>query len=213
MSTSAAPGGSEPETRARAREILKRVLLAVYDALSGVLNSNPSEERTKAFRELLGVQDEVATRVYFALGGNRQVDGAEPEIDDSGRRVLYFELKSIVELLTSRAELPGPHHLAPHTAHYLMETMNEVLPFDPSGQPDWRRGSYLHSSFYDELSIRFDGCSRQTVKLVDKILADYKDLLRDNGAASALGAILDIFVRAGWPQALQLTFTLDRAMR
>jgi len=40
-----------------------------------------------------------------------------------------------------------------------------------------------------------------------------KDALKDPSIATALGEILDLFVRAGWPDALRLTFKLDQAMR
>ena len=64
------------------------------------------------------------------------------------------------------------------------------------------------------MSYQFDSLAvAEMVKLVGKVLADYKDILRDRDVANALGTILDIFVRAGWPQALQLTFSLDRAVR
>ncbi len=36
---------------------------------------------------------------------------------------------------------------------------------------------------------------------------------KDPSIATALGEILDLFVRAGWPDALRLTFKLDQAMR
>jgi len=92
-----------------------------------------------------------------------------------------------------------------------METMNAVLPFDPKAVICYAAAICTAAS---TMSYQFDSMAiDETVKLVDKILADYKDVLRDTSVASAVGTILDIFVRAGWPQALQLTFTLDRAMK
>jgi hypothetical protein len=47
------PGGSDPDMRARARELWKRILLIVYQHLHSVIESAPSNERTKTFRDLL----------------------------------------------------------------------------------------------------------------------------------------------------------------
>jgi hypothetical protein len=204
----APPGGGDPDIRNRARAIWKRILLTVYQHLNRIIESTPSDARTKGFRDLLSIQDEVATRVYFALE-SKQTDAVENTSYE--RQGLYFELKPILELLTTRTEVPGPHHLAPHTAHYLMQTMNSVLRFDPPAVVGYSAAICKAAS---SMSYQFDSLAvAEMVKLVGKVLADYKDILRDRDVANALGTILDIFVRAGWPQALQLTFSLDRAVR
>jgi hypothetical protein len=69
----------------RARQVLERVLFSVYHALQNTIKRDVSEERTKEFRDLLGVQDEVATRVRFALEENRAGDeGRRRTIAESG---------------------------------------------------------------------------------------------------------------------------------
>jgi hypothetical protein len=207
----APPSGNEPDTRMRARQVLERVLFSVYHALQNTIKRDVSEERTKEFRDLLGLQDEVATRVRFALEENRGGDEVQVRITENDRRDRYFELKPVLELLTTRRNVPGPHYLAPHTAHYLMETMNFVLQFDPGSVVEYAAAICTAAS---AMSYQFDSMAiSEAVKLVETVLADHKDVLRDNGAAKALDTILDIFVRAGWPQALQLTFTLDKAIR
>ena len=207
----APPSGNEPDTRMRARQVLERVLFSAYSALQNTIKRDVSDERTKEFRDLLGLQDEVATRVRFALEESRGSDEAQTSTTENDRRVRYFELKPILELLTTRRNVPGPHYLAPHSAHYLMETMNFILPFDPESVVEYAAAICTAAS---AMSYQFDSMAiSEAVKLVERVLADHKDVLRDNGAANALGTILDIFVRAGWPQALQLTFTLDQAIR
>ena len=49
------------------------------------------------------------------------------------------------------------------------------------------------------------------MELVERALADYKDTLKDS--AISVGRLLDLFVKAGWSQALALTFRLDDAFR
>jgi hypothetical protein len=54
---------------------------------------------------------------------------------------------------------------------------------------------------------------QEIVKLVEHVLADHRDVLREPLIAKDLGEMLDLFVRAGWPQAMSLTFRLDEAIR
>ena len=143
------------------------------------------KEKTKEFRDLLGLQDEVATRVRFALEENRGGDEVQVRITENDRRARYFELKPVLELLTTRRNVPGPHYLAPHTAHYLMETMNFVLQFDPGSVVEYAAAICTAAS---AMSYQFDSMAiSEAVKLVETVLADHKDVLRDNGAAKRLG--------------------------
>jgi hypothetical protein len=103
------------------------------------------------------------------------------------------------------------HLLLPQTAHYLMQTLNAVLPFDPVGVITYAaavcRASTKFSYQYDPMAID------ETTKLVERVLADHKDVLRNPEAANAIGEMLDTFVTAGWPTAMTLTFRLDEAIR
>ena len=62
-------------------------------------------------------------------------------------------------------------------------------------------------------SYQFDPMAiKEVVELAERCLADHKETLKYPAVATAFGEILDIFVRAGWPEALQLTFKLDQAI-
>jgi hypothetical protein len=54
---------------------------------------------------------------------------------------------------------------------------------------------------------------REFARFSEKILADYKELLRDKGNATRFAEILDVFVEAGWPAATQIVLTMDEAVR
>jgi hypothetical protein len=52
------------------------------------------------------------------------------------------------------------------------------------------------------------------VKLVERYLAEHRALFREDAACrQALLEMLDIFVKAGWPAARQLTYRLDEVFR
>jgi hypothetical protein len=199
------------ETRARSRELLARIVGMVYKALQSLAESPQTEERGQAFGDLLRVLDEVAFRAFIALDVDQQLRTGTPELDDSSRRELYFELKPIIELLTSRSGIPGQHYLAPRTAHNLMQAFNRVLSYDPASVLTYAAAVCRASS---ALSYQFDPMAiTEMTKLVKRVLADHKEILRDATAANALGEMLDIFVKAGWPEAMHLTFGLDQAIR
>jgi hypothetical protein len=191
--------------------LLQRVIISTYKALKAITEKPEAATPGNAASDLLGLLDEIALRVYLALDVNAQLRSASPGLSDSGRKDLYFELKPILGLLTLRAEIPGRHYLAPRTAHNLMETFNGVLSFDPAAVITYASAVCRASS---ALSYQFDPMAiGEMVNLVERVLADFKEVLRDTSIANALGDMLDIFVRAGWPQAMQLTFKLDNVIR
>jgi hypothetical protein len=53
----------------------------------------------------------------------------------------------------------------------------------------------------------------EVVKLVELILADYRDKVQDEASIKNLLELLDAFVEVGWPQALSLVWRLDEIYR
>jgi uncharacterized protein (DUF1778 family) len=51
------------------------------------------------------------------------------------------------------------------------------------------------------------------VKFAEKVLADHREVLRDETSAVRFAEILDVFVRAGWPAATQIVLKMDAAIR
>jgi hypothetical protein len=201
----------EADKRLRARLLFQRIVTAVYKALNLLAESPRTEEAGKLFGELLRILDSVGFRVYLALDIEPQLRQGGNGLSTAARLELYFELKPIIELLTLRSSIPGDHYLAPTTAHNVMQTLNGVLAFDPG--PVITYGAAVCKAA-SALSYQFDPMAiGEMVTLVEHVLADHKEVLRDKITANALGQMLDIFVKAGWPQAMQLTFKLDDAIR
>jgi hypothetical protein len=44
-------------------------------------------------------------------------------------------------------------------------------------------------------------------------IADHREVLREYSAAEAVGGMLNLFTKAGWTEAVTLTFKLDEAFR
>jgi hypothetical protein len=155
--------------------------------------------------------DEVATRIYFSLDLKAELRTPERTLVEEDRRQLYFELRPLIAALATGSGGIARHYLLPRTAHYLLETLNGVLRYEPGDVIKFAAQTCKAAS---ALNYQFDSMAiSEVVKLVERSLADHKNSLKDPSVASALGEILDLFVRAGWPDALRLTFKLDQAVR
>jgi hypothetical protein len=200
----------ESEMPVRSRDLLMRIVASTYDALSKVLQDQARDDSGQAFGKLLRILDEVATRVFFSFGFGPMAGGTMV-LENGSRRTLYFTLKPLIQQLTSQRPAASLHLLAPHTAHYLMQTLNGVLSFDPGAIIECAaavcRAAKALKYQFDPLAVQ------EMVKLVERVLADHRELLRETTTANALGEMLDIFASAGWTQAMNLTFKLDQAIR
>ncbi len=204
------PKNGDAPVRSRARELFAAVLDTSYEGLRRAPNIADAKERERAFKALMVHIDEVASRIYFSLDIETSLRSGENSLEEDQRRGLYFELKPLIAAL-SRGHESSEHHLLPRTAHYVLQTLNGVLPYDPGEVIKFASHACKAAS---ALSYQFDSLAiSEVVKLVEHSLADHKEELKDASVATALGEILDIFVRAGWPEALQLTFKLDQAVR
>ncbi len=100
----------------------------------------------------------------------------------------------------------------PSLTHHLLETLEFVLPVDPPGVflrigrlvRAGQSGGYEYESMAADLIVR----------LVERYLAEYPELLRDNEQCrQTLLEVLDTFVSAGWPNARRLTYRMDEIFR
>jgi hypothetical protein len=155
--------------------------------------------------------NEVASRIYYALDIMPDLQTPQDTLTDNQRRDLYFEVKPLIIALAKGSGISPEHRLLPQTAHYILQSFNGVLRYDPATiielASDVCKAASILGYQFDSLAIS------EIVKFVEQSLADHKEVLKDSTTATALGEILDIFVRAGWPQALQLTFKLDQVVR
>ena len=85
------------------------------------------------------------------------------------------------------------------------------LRYDPPGvlrlAADVVRASKPHGYNLDSLAMK------EVVKLVEAIFADHRSEIQDPASISCLLNLLDAFVEAGWPDALQLVWRLDEIYR
>jgi hypothetical protein len=203
----------EDGVRERARDLLLRLLRSAGESRDRLLADHarvafdawPKKDQD-AVKSLTRLLDQIGIEVYHASGAflpSGQGERAEV-LPEAGRQRFYLETGCLVDELADIG-------LA-SIAHHLLETLESFIPFDPAGVfvrmarvvRSGRRGNYQFESMAADLMVR----------LVERYLAEHRHVLREDKACrAALLEILDVFVRAGWPSARQLTYRIDEIYR
>ena len=200
----------------RAQDIFGRVLAASDEALRKVLTAPPEgqPQRTKgpsAIEKVLRVTDAVVFRLYAVMGVNPQLNAADrPSLEAEAGQTMFTALRPLWQRLTTPLGVGQRRILTPSTTHYLAEIFRFALPTDPS----FVLGLLSELLKAHNFGYAYDSMAKdEVVALVNTVLADHKDILRDPTAAASLGSILDAFVDASWPEATKLVMQLDDAIR
>jgi hypothetical protein len=168
-----------------------------------------SRERGDAvLRTALELADTVVDQLYFASGafeerrtaasGPQEQAGSSPPTSRA-----FFDLA--MPLLDQLAQI---HH--PRITHRLVETLAHLAEHNPKRVLLTVRRAVLPGEDYAYEPLAVD----LIVRLVQRYLAEHRDLVTtDEGALTALRELIEVFVRAGWPQAITLAYQLPDAFR
>jgi hypothetical protein len=209
------PDPAQDAIRHRAVDLLDRILRSARGALheieqhhSGIpFNDWPPQDQ-EITQSLARLIDQVGRELYFSSGAYGRKGQGKDEEDQAPTREraerFYREVRPILDELSDVG--------LPSVTHQLLETLEFFIPFDPRGMflcigrvvRAGQKGAYQYESLAADL----------VVKLVERYLAEYRTLLRDDAECrQTLIEILDIFVRAGWPTARRLTYRLEEIFR
>jgi hypothetical protein len=192
--------------RIRARDLIGQLFAPAREML---LNRVALENSAEKNRKLLEIMDSAATRIVFSFGLPDHGGSSEDILNIDQRASLYQEIKPLLQQLLGFGQASEPVPLTPSTAYYLLQLMNGILDIDPVSVLGFAAATCVGGSY---LNFQLDPSARdEAVKLVDHALADHKDTLKLS--AESVGKLLDLFVKAGWSEALALTFRLDEAFR
>ena len=195
--------------RKRSRELLTRIVKGAFKAIEEFAQrDDPNEGRQEVFTKLMKILDNVATRIFHVLGID-PYSGTESE--STSHAWLYWEIKPVLQLLATHESDSRHHFLAPHTANYLMQTFNGIMQFDAPAAIEFA-ASVCEAAEKTGYQFEMEAVTEMT-KLVGRILADHRQLLKDPKIAAAVGKLLDLFASAGWPEVWSLTMRLDDAIR
>ena len=197
---------AESRVRERAREFFANIIAL---AKAGLSRGQMDDADPKIVEDCLKILDAAATRIVFAFGLDQHAVSGDDVLSPKERRSLYTEMHPLLRQL---ADTPGgktTNPMLPRTAYYLLQLMNGLLSIDPVevlslAAAICQAGSIFR--FETDVSAR-----DEAIKLVETVLADHRDSLKDS--AESVGSLLDIFSKAGWSEAIALTFRLDEAFR
>ena len=181
-------------------------------SIQSIHDYQSNEEILSKLRDIYGVIDEIVMRIYFASDVRDKSGGKnESNASDEQRKAFYFKIKPLLEkVLTFALDKKSGMMFAP-TAHHFVQLLNGVLRYDPQGVLHFAAGVAKSSKPFgyhiDSMAVG------EVVKLVESILADFRDKVRDGESLQDLLDLLDIFAETGWPDALRLVWRLDEVFR
>jgi hypothetical protein len=150
----------------------------------------------------------IATEVEFACGKPSKDDGPlPPDVAERRARIVPRFLDESRELID---ELIDVGHVP--ASHSVLETLEDFIDLDSRGT-FLRIVRLLRCAAGNGYSQEQQGMS-VVVSIVERYLADYRDLLEtDDDCRDGVVEILDLFIEAGWPEALRLAFRLGDLFR
>lgn len=199
----------------RARELLIADLHATAQGLAHLHDKCvdlPQDELQRKWKLLYGLFDEAVMRIYFASDIDPNFrERKEHPLDDQQRMQFFQAALPVLEKVLSFGKQQETGMLLAPTAHHFMEILNGMLRYDPALVLRLAAEVVTCSKRFnynlDSLALG------EVVKLVEAILADHREEVQDDASVKNLLEVLDAFVEAGWPEALQLVWRLDEIYR
>ena len=209
------PKRIETERAKRAIKWLSEVIDVVSDEikeLCAILKEHGTEEIEKQLHDTYRVIDEVIMHLYFAVARKRDGDeGPVEEIPGELRLHFYNEVKPLMEQVIDFALDPENGLMFAETAHHFIQLLTSFLSCNPKEVLHLAEGVARSSERFgynlDALAVE------DVVKLVEIILADHREEVRDGEGLDDLLNLLDIFAKTGSSDALRLVWRLDEVFR
>jgi hypothetical protein len=203
--TAGALTSNDSETRIRALALCDELVDGALADLGDLdeVSSDVSDEREAQIRGAAEILDAVASQLYFASGASDQTNDGERAASAEGLRLA----EEAAELVTKLGRVP-----IPRLTHHLVELLEYELDARPEAvtialaevvTSGGKRGGYQLDSMAVDLAVR----------IVQRLLADHRGILRNSACLTALREVLDVFVDAGWPQAHRLAYGLEHIFR
>ncbi|MFC0877448.1 hypothetical protein ACE01N_12680 [Saccharicrinis sp. FJH2] len=198
------------------KELIQLFKDAAFENIKMLKNDDPSKFSIEDSpeRDRLFLIDFIIQRIYFGLHINERIDKNDLRPNQKNKRAFYDRIKPILTDIVDNSKEIGGGIMVAHTAHYLVQTLNGVIRF----YPEEAQSILDMASKITELSYKtgytFDPSSiTEIVSLTEVLLADHKELLRDDKSLNQLVSILYLYVQSGWTEALELLWKLDEAFK
>lgn len=176
------------------------------------LKENNQEEYKETLHNVYGIIHEIITRIYFHADiPDREFKKNKSMIEDSLRSQFYKKTLVLLDDILNIIASEKKTILFAPTAHYFMQYLNGVLKYDPKKVLHM---AYLVAHSSRDYNYNLDTMAiREVTKLVDNIIANYREQFLEENNLKDLVGLLDIFADTGWPEALELVWHLDEIYR
>jgi hypothetical protein len=172
-----------------------------------------SKKQTPALFRMI---DQIVSRMYFDCDFDRKFTQQQPEKTNRAKdkKLQFFEkcLPVLQLLATYSGDEAGL--MIPSTAYHFMELLRGALEHGADVKVILQM-AFKVASGGEKLNYSLDRMAvDETVKLAEVVVADHRqEISRDRDSMKALLGLLDIFARAGWPEALKMIWRLDELYR
>ncbi len=162
----------------------------------------PADDEVKLLQEHARVIATVAREAQFACGKVDNDTRLTPEAAQHRAPIVkrfFAESRALIDDLIEVGHV--------RASHDVLKTVVEYIDLDPRGT--FLRILTLLQRAAETGYQQEHEAMRVVVSIVERYLADYRDLLEgDDACRDAVVEILDLFIEAGWPEALRLAFRL-----
>jgi hypothetical protein len=185
-------------------------LTSAVDAAATALRAADGQGLTpEQLRPTFEVVDQVVSRVFFHSGVYK--DGNRPPVPLEATCQFFALTRGLVTTVAERFGGASGLGLPASTVHHLVEYLHGVVRCDPVAVTHQARlavQSGLSSGYaFDSIA------AREVTELVEELLSDHRELLRDGEPLDDLMFLLETFVAAGWENAQHLVFRLEEIFR
>lgn len=194
--------------RMRIHALLARMVDHSATALEGLYALNGKQRKAKAAEEAAHVHnlEYACASLFYGSGAHdeKNLVRASPIVTDAGKRKFADDVQQMLKRIGDIA--------IPHTVYELVKILNFLLP----GNPALCFDLFSHALTTSGQKHGFQGESLgvdMLVTIVSRCLADYDHIFDDRKRREKLVVILDIFIEAGWPNALRLLYRLPDSLR
>ena len=199
----------------RAIAWLSKVITVVSDGiveLCAIFKAHRSEEAEQQLHDIYIAINEITACLHSeVVRENGQSEEPIEKISDEMRCCFYNEIKPLMEGIVAIGINAESGAMFAPIAYHLLQLLTSFLSCNPKEVLHLAEGVARSSkqSGYDFNSLVVE----EVVKFVEIVLADHRNEVRDGQGLKDLQNLLDIFVEAGWSEAIELVLCLDEIYR